>query len=500
MDDKFIEYNNKKILEVFLFLIFMYMASSLSSFHFNPYRSFNSAFNNAFNNGLNGFNNGLNSFNNGFNSFNNFGYQLPKQCDSCLHDPLYNSPPLPPPADDPSFLNHKCSKFNCNKCSSDCAPSFPLPVPVPFELPKDPCPLKSFCDPGLANTCFSRPIIDPCGPRRSVTTWKINYLISNRPNQGSHLDPEVINPWGIVIYNNQLWVVNGSTDRITNYDLFGNRLLGSVTVRDAAHNSSFPTGIAINCGGGFIVSNGSISKSGLFVTATEHGTVHVYNPTVDALNTYLVLNKQLENEVAVFKGLAVANGILYLADFFHSHIDVFDSSYNRLNGYHFIDGDTSDPIPLLEDGYGPSNIVHIGCFLYVLWGRKDPNVPIHAIAGPGFGFISVFNLDGSFVRRFTSRGVLNNPWGMIPAPCECGFPPGSFLVSNHGDGRINVFDCAGRYVGPLLGQTGLPIFIDGLRGLAPHYTEFSEIYFTAATDEDIDGTVGSFIRDQIIQF
>ncbi len=62
-------------------------------------------------------------------------------------------------------------------------------------------------------------------------------------------------------------------------------------------------------------------------------------------------------------------------------------------------------------------------------------------------------------------------------------PPGSILVGNHGDGRINVFDCSGRFIGPLLNQSGLPLIIDGLRGLAPHYTNFNQIYFTASSND-----------------
>jgi uncharacterized protein (TIGR03118 family) len=134
-----------------------------------------------------------------------------------------------------------------------------------------------------------------------------------------------------------------------------------------------------------------------------------------------------------------------------------------------------------------------------LWAKKNPLVTVDTLHGAGFGFISVFNLDGSFVRRFTSRGVLNAPWGMIPAPCECGFPPGSFLVGNKGDGRINVFDCNGRYVGPLLNQSGLPVVIEGLYALGPHYTDFSEIFFTATPDENVDGLVGSMVVDANIE-
>jgi len=357
--------------------------------------------------------------------------------------------------------------------------------------------LKSFCDPGLANTCNAKPIICPTAPKRVVTTWKINMMVSNHTNSAAHTDLTLENPWGIVLFNNQFWLANNMGPSMGNYDLFGNRILGPIMVGDSTHNSSHPTGIAVNCGGGFPVSNGTISKSAQLILATEHGTVHAYNPAVDSIRTFVVLNQQLTGEVAVYRGVAIAGNVLYLADFYWRHIDVFNSNWIRLNGFHFVDDCASDPIPL---DFGPNNIVHIGCHLYILYARQDAMIPLQDLDGPGHGYISVFNLDGSFVRRFASRGVLNSPWAMIPAPCECGFPPGSFLVGNNGDGRINIFDCDGRYVGPLLGQSGLPVMIEGLWGLAPHYTNFNEIFFTAAPNEDLDGNFGSMTRDQKISF
>lgn len=412
-------------------------------------------------------------------SFQPYG-KYNSNCDTCINDPYYNPP-----------------QFNC--------------PPGPITT-KNPCPLKSFCDPGLANTCASKPIIYPFGPRRAVSTWKINYLVSNTASiRAENIDVALVNPWGILIYDNQIFVANGSSDSITNYDLFGNKITEidfvNYSVRNAAHNSSFPTGIAINCTGGFLISaagaTGTITKSSVLLACTEHGTVHGFNPEVGIatavapISGLIVLNQQLTGEIYVYRGLAIANSTLYLANFFGATIDVFDSSYNRLLGFNFIDGDPVDPIPL---DFAPNNIVHIGCFLYILYARKDPNVTIQDLDGPGHGFISVFNLDGTWVKRFTSRGVLNSPWGMIPAPCDCGFPPGSFLVGNQGDGRINVFDCAGRYVGPMLSQSGLPIFIEGLWGLAPHYVEFSEVFFASSPNENTAGLIGSLIKDQVIEF
>jgi len=352
-------------------------------------------------------------------------------------------------------------------------------------------------DTGLANTCANRLLTNPCKPKRSVTTWKVNYLVSNQNALAAHIDADLVDPWGIVVYNNQLWVVGNGSDSIFNYDLFGNRLLAPVSVRDADHNSAHPSGIAVNCGGGFPVSNGTSSRSGVLIVATEHGTIHSYNPTIDTGNSYIVVNQQLTGDITAYDGLALANNTLYLANFFRRTIDVFDSNYMRLYGYHFVDDDSSDPIPL---DYAPANIVHLGNYLYIMWARQDPNVILQNLDGPGNGYISVFNLDGSFVRRFASRGVLNTPWAMIPAPCECGIPPNSFLVGNNGDGRVNIFDYNGRYIGPLLNQSGLPVMLEGLWGLAPHYTDFNEIFFTSSANENIDAIVGSLIKDQVIYF
>ena len=96
---------------------------------------------------------------------------------------------------------------------------------------------------GLVNT-YNRPVLTQSTARRAVTTWKVNWLISNRDNKASHQDVELINPWGIVVQGNQLFVTLNSADGIANYDLFGNKLLATASIREAAHNPSFPTG---NC-------------------------------------------------------------------------------------------------------------------------------------------------------------------------------------------------------------------------------------------------------------
>ena len=84
------------------------------------------------------------------------------------------------------------------------------------------------------------------------------------------------------------------------------------------------------------------------------------------------------------------------------------------------------------------------------------------VAGPGHGFVDVFDTDGNLLRRFTSRGPLNSPWGMTRASFGFGRFSGNILVGNFGDGRINAFDSDGNFLGMLKDAKGKPIKIEGL--------------------------------------
>lgn len=380
----------------------------------------------------------------------------------------------------------KCKKYKSDKKSDDisCSSEFEQEC-IPQQIWKNvppPCPLITY---------------DPCAKTpRAVTTWKINYLVSNTRSRATHYDVALVQPRGISVYENQLWVANTMSDKITNYDLFGNSLLGSIQVRQNARVVSFPSSVAINCGNGFMVPSANAGgRSALFVTATKTGDISIFNPAIEPQRTILVYTNKETGQVAEYTGLVIANGILYLADFYQRHIDVYGSDFARILGFRFVDDFAADPIPL---SYSPHNIVYIAPYLYILYAQRQAGAVVHHVIGPGTGYISVFNLDGSFVRRFYSRGVLNAPWSMIPAPCEVGIPPGSFLVGNIGDGRINIFDYEGNHIGPLIAQSGIPLTIPGLQGLAANYTNVNEVFFTSSEDIDTLGLLGSIVRDKII--
>jgi uncharacterized protein (TIGR03118 family) len=115
--------------------------------------------------------------------------------------------------------------------------------------------------------------------------------------------------------------------------------------------------------------------------------------------------------------------------------------------------------------------------------------------GPGTGFVDVYDPNGTLIKRVTSRGVLNAPWGLALAPAGFGEFGGALLVGNFGDGRINAFDPVnGSFLGTLRGPDHEPIVIDGLWGLAfgdgAQNQPVNTLFFAAGPNDEADGLYG----------
>jgi len=230
---------------------------------------------------------------------------------------------------------------------------------------------------------------------------------------------------------------------------------------------------------------------------------------------------------ASFTGLAIGSSggqnFIYAANFGQKKIDVWDTAFKKIS-MTFKD-------PTLPDSYSPYNIQAVGDWLFVMYAELSTSGPTagHGVAGAGKGFVSVFNTDGSFVRRFASKGTLNVPWGVTMAPGsfleEQDMGNGSssdfslqkddagnnekagnhnqkdpvILVGNFGDGNINVITQDGIFLGQLQSHKQ-PIEIEGLWALSfPPSTAVPAIdpgrlYFTAGPDNESDGVFGYLIK------
>ena len=178
---------------------------------------------------------------------------------------------------------------------------------------------------------------------------------------------------------------------------------------------------------------------------------------------------------------------LFATNFHDAKIDVFDHNYKlaTINGG-FVD-------PKIPAGFAPFGIQNIDGNLFVTYAKQDSQKHDDA-AGPGRGFVDVFDTDGKLLKRLASRGALNSPWGVARASFAFGQFSGDILVGNFGDGRINVFDSDGRFLDTLRDAKGKPISIDGLWTLTlggGAKSNPSTLYFTAGPNDESDGLFGT---------
>jgi uncharacterized protein (TIGR03118 family) len=177
-----------------------------------------------------------------------------------------------------------------------------------------------------------------------------------------------------------------------------------------------------------------------------------------------------------------------VTNFSKGKIDVFDGHFNRVKDMPFRD-------PNLPKGYAPFNIRNIDGKLYVTYALQTAD-KVDDSAGVGHGFVDIFKPDGTMIKRFASHGKLNSPWGIVKAkPDFIDDGGGKILVGNFGDGRINVYDHDGNFLGQLM-KDGNPIEIDGLWALDNDIEGISprQLYFTAGPNDETDGLFGYLIK------
>ena len=313
-------------------------------------------------------------------------------------------------------------------------------------------------------------------------------LVSDTAGYGAaRTDPNLTNAWGIAVSpTGVLWISANHSGLSTVYDAGGNQLRPPVVIPGADEISAgAPTGQLFNNTTDFVIpSTGTVSK---FIFAGEDGIISAWNT---GNNAQIVANRSA-NE-AVYKGITMAqdagHNFLYATNFKGRAIDVFDDHFNYVTDKPFYD-------PTIPADYGPFNIRNISGKLYVTYAKlKGPDNEDDE-AGPGNGFVDIYNPAGLLLRRFATHGKLNSPWGIAEVSQGFATTHSAILIGNFGDGRINVFDESGEFEGQLRGN-GQPITIEGLWALeagVPGNTD--RLFFTAGPGEEEHGLFG-YIKKQ----
>ena len=313
--------------------------------------------------------------------------------------------------------------------------------------------------------------------------YAVQNLVSDGSIPASHIDPMLVNAWGLAASSTSpWWVADNGTNVSTLYDATGNPRPLIVNVPGA------PTGTVFYGGAGFVVTGAGSAR---FIFAAEDGTISAWAPALGTQSKVVVPNASAPAHGAIYKGLAVARtpsgDFLYAADFHNNHVDVFDAGFHPVPAAAFID-------PGLPARFAPFGIQTINGKIFVAYAKQDEDAE-DEIAGDGLGFVSMFNTDGSFVARVASRDALNAPWGMAMAPAHFGRFSDDLLVGNFGNGRINVFD--GRTFEPkghLKNTRGKAVVIDGLWGIGfgngGAAGPVNVLYFAAGPHDEAAGLFG----------
>ncbi len=313
----------------------------------------------------------------------------------------------------------------------------------------------------------------------AVNGYVVHNLVSDLPGLADFTDPNLIDPWGVAFSaTSPFWVGNNHSGTSTLYSGTGApvALVVSVPTPAGPGTPGAVTGVIFNGTPGFLIptATGAGTKAS-FMFCTEDGTIAAWNSGTAA--TIMVNN----SANAVYKGCvlggATATSLLYAANFRAGTVDVFDQTFKpaTVSG-----GFANAKIPA---GFAPFDIALFGGNLYVTYAKQDSAL-MDDVAGPGNGYVAVFDLNGNLMTNLISQGPLNSPWGMAMAPASFDTYAGDLLVGNFGDGTINAFNpTSGAFIGSLEDVEGGTLSIPGLWSLnfgnGGRGGDVATLYFTA---------------------
>jgi len=359
---------------------------------------------------------------------------------------------------------------------------------------------------------------DEKDPGKGQNRYVVTNLTSDLPGIAPNTDPILQNAWGVAFTPgaSPFWVADNATGCSTLYDgsgvpqpqptplrvklpLPGGSVPASACKPTDPQNPlnpppAAPTGLVWNPTATFLVPGTSAPAT--FIWDTEDGTISAWTGGLTPPDQAVLA---VDNSPgAVYKGLVFGTNVhgvfLFATNFRAGTIDVFAPNGSR--GFRpatstEIDGDFTDPT--IPDGFAPFGIQNINGDLFVTYALQDANKH-DDVAGPGNGFVDIFDTAGHLLRRFASGGALNSPWGVVRASFAFGQFSGGILVGNFGDGKINAFTSDGTFRDTLKDADGAPIVIDGLWTLTlggGRNSSSDTLYFTAGPNSEIDGLFGT---------
>ena len=332
---------------------------------------------------------------------------------------------------------------------------------------------------------------------------QVNLVDNNGAYGAPNKDEKQMNAWGLSWSPTGIAWVNSQLGHVSAlYNSEGVAPRAAVDIPSPADTiGGNPTGTVFNGSTDFLLPNGNPAR---FLFVGLDGILSGWNGG----NRALALKDNSATSVYTGMAIGASGGVnyIYAADFRSGKIEVWDGAFNN------VAMDFKDP--WLPSGYSPFNIQAVGDWLYVMYAKVGPDG--RDAKGVGNGVVSIFNMDGSFVKRFATRDLLNSPWGVAKAPAgffednddndksissksEKHYSDSTMiLIGNFGDGKINAYSPHGDFIGQLKSHSHT-IVIDGLWALSfPPATattiDPNRLYFTAGPNHEQDGLFGYLIK------
>ena len=322
-------------------------------------------------------------------------------------------------------------------------------------------------------------------------TFVVHRLVADVPGRAAHVDPQLVNPWGLAATpTGEWWTGNEARESSTLYSGTGRK-----TVLDV-HVDGGPTAVVFNSGRGFVERGGGRRDPARFIYACEDGVLRAWTPTVPTGWSTRAVPVFHGGPAALFRGLALLDSRLYVTDFHNARLVVLDSHWRqvRLARGAFVDAS-------IPSWYAPFGIEASGGHIFVTYAWR---APVNGNDAPTGGYVDEFTASGRLVARLP-RARLNEPWGLVRAPASFGRFGGDLLVGNFGDGTIGAYRQSRetwRFDGYLRGRNHKPIAISGLWSLAFGNDGLAgssrTLFFTAgphtwigATEQSVHGLLGA---------
>src|SRR5436309_13538892 len=187
-------------------------------------------------------------------------------------------------------------------------------------------------------------------------TYSSTNFQSDLPGLAAHVDPNLVNPWGMAVSSGgTIWVSDNGTGVSTLYGQDGTAASLVVTIPTSARNKDGgnPNGVVFNSTSFFKVTKNGNSQPARFIFVSEDGSISGWNPTLDGTHAIIAVDNSQGGHHAIYKGatLGVAGGhnFLYATDFHNGQVDTFDENFHQVTPNGFVD-------PSLPAGYGPFGI------------------------------------------------------------------------------------------------------------------------------------------------